>query len=160
MRLRVVSATAVLVGLHFLLHVGFGFGGGAPDLLTLALLIAAREMRVGWAALTGLVFGLLEDALSVLAFGASTLAMTVVGWAGARTRDLFVGDSLLFVVSYFAFGKWARDLIRWVAVGEDLREPFVSAVLVGSGLQAVYAALVGVLVVTLFGISWEASANR
>ena len=157
MRLRV--AVVLLVVLHFLLHVGFGFGAGAPDLLTLALLIAARELPVGLAASTGFFLGLLEDALSVLAFGASTVASTIVGWAGARTRDFFVGDSLVFAVSYLALGKWVRDLIHWVAVGEDLREPFVSAVLVGSGLQAIYAAIVGIGVIALFGISWEASVR-
>lgn len=157
MRARVIIAALFLTILHFLLHVGLGIGAGAPDLLTLALLIAAREMRVGWAALSGFFLGLLEDALSVLAFGASTVALTVVGVAGARTRDLFVGDSLFFVVTYFMVGKWARDLIRWVAVGEDLREPFVSALLVESSVQALYMAIVGLAVIAFFGISWEPS---
>ena len=78
----------VLFVLHFLLHVGFGFGAGAPDLLTIALLLAAREIGMGRAALLGLCFGLLEDALSVLAFGANTIAMTVAAVGGAFTRDL------------------------------------------------------------------------
>ena len=59
--------------LHFTLHVGFGFGVGAPDLLTVALLLAAREVGMGRGAVLGLFFGLLEDALSVLAFGANSI---------------------------------------------------------------------------------------
>ena len=68
-----------LVLLHFFLHVGLGFGVGAPDLLTVGLLLAAREVGLGRAAAMGLFFGLLEDALSVLAFGANGVALTLVG---------------------------------------------------------------------------------
>ena len=55
----------------------------------LALLLAVRETGMGWAGALGFFFGLLEDAFSVLAFGASSLAMTAVGILGSRTRDLF-----------------------------------------------------------------------
>ena len=68
----------VVVGLallHFVLHVGFGLGSIAPDLATVALLLAAREMGMGGAAGVGFGLGLLEDALSVLSFGANGVAM-------------------------------------------------------------------------------------
>lgn len=143
---------AGLFVLHFLLHVGFGFGVGAPDLLTVALLLAAREMGVGGGAGIGFVFGLLEDALSVLAFGANSVAMTVLGLVGATTRDLFVGDSLFFLVSYFVLGKFTRDLLHWIVVGGTLREPFVSHVLVEGLLGGLYAAVVGILVMAVTGL--------
>ena len=142
---------AALVFLHFLLHVGLGYGRGAPDLLTIGLLLAAREVGLGAGATVGLLFGLLEDALSVLAFGANAVAMTVVGILGAFTRDLFVGDSLLFVVSYFFVGKWMRDFVHWVMVGEEVRQPFFDQVLVQGLIGGAYAALVGVAVVALAG---------
>lgn len=134
---------AALVVLHFVLHVGFGIGRAAPDLLTIGLLLVARDVGVGTAAGVGLLFGLLEDSLSVLAFGANAVAMTAIGILGALTRDLFVGDSRLFVVSYLFVGKLARDFAHWVVVGEDLRQPFAEQVLVQGGLGAVYAAAVG-----------------
>jgi len=140
-----------LVVVHFVLHVGLGYGRGAPDLLTIGLLLAAREVGLGTGAAIGLLLGLLEDALSVLAFGANTVAATVVGILGASTRDLFVGDSLLFVVSYFFVGKWMRDFVHWVMVGEEVRQPFVDQVVVQGIVGGVYAALVGVAVVTLAG---------
>lgn len=142
---------ATLVFLHFLLHVGLGYGRGAPDLLTIALLLGAREVGSGSAAALGLLFGLLEDALSVLAFGANAVAMTVIGILGALTRDLFVGDSRLFAVSYFFVGKWMRDFIHWIMVGDELRQPFVDQVLVQGAVAGAYAALVGLVVVTLVG---------
>jgi len=144
-----------LVIAHFVLHVGLGFGRGAPDLLTIGLLFAAREVEVGAAAVVGLVFGLLEDALSVLAFGANTVTMTAIGIAGAFTRDLFVGDSKLFVVSYLFVGKWMRDLLHWLLMSADLRQPFVTEVVVQGTLAAGYAALVGIALITVFGRSGE-----
>ncbi|MEQ1856087.1 MAG: rod shape-determining protein MreD [Longimicrobiales bacterium] len=147
---------ALLLVAHFVLHVGFGYGRGAPDLLTIGLLLAARETGVGTAALVGLVFGLLEDALSVLAFGANSVTMTVIGIAGAFTRDLFVGDSRLFVISYFFVGKWMRDLLHWLMVGEGLRQPFASEVLWQGTLGAAYAALIGMVLLTVTGRAGEA----
>jgi cell shape-determining protein MreD len=138
-----------LVVLHLFLHVGLGYGRGAPDLLTIGLLLAAREVGLCGAAATGLFFGLLEDALSVLAFGANTVAMTAVGILGAFTRDLFVGDSRLFAISYFFVGKWLRDFIHWIMVGEDLRQPFVDQVVVQGATGGAYAAAVGLVVVML-----------
>jgi cell shape-determining protein MreD len=138
--------------LHFLLHVGFGIGGAAPDLLTVALLLVAREVELGTAAGVGLAFGLLEDALSVLSFGATGFAMTVVGMVGAATRDLFVGDSLLFLGSYFLLGKWIRDLLHWVAAGDALRQPFLDQVVIQGFWAAGYAAAVGLLLTELIGL--------
>ncbi len=139
------------MALHFVLHVGLGFSRGAPDLLTIGLLVAARGVGLGPAAVVGLVFGLLEDALSVLAFGANSVTMTVIGIAGAFTRDLFVGDSRVFVVSYFFVGKWMRDLLHWLMVGEGLRQPFFAEVVLQGTLAAAYAALVGMFVLSVTG---------
>ena len=143
----------LLVVVHFFLHVGFGIERAAPDLLTLALLLAARETGMGAGGAMGFFFGLLEDAFSVLAFGASTLAMTVVGILGARTRELFVGDSLLFFFVYLGVGKLLRDMIHWVVAGEVVREPFLNVVLIDGGIAAIYLASVGLLLALFLGDS-------
>jgi cell shape-determining protein MreD len=140
---------------HLLLHVGFGIGRAAPDLLTVALLLGAREMGMGRAAGMGLFFGLLEDALSVLAFGANSVAMTIIAALGAVTRDLFVGDSVFFLVSYFLLGKWLRDLVYWLMVGESLRQPFVDQVLIQGLIGGLYAAVVGVVLLAVTGLRQE-----
>ncbi len=144
-----------LVALHFTLHVGFSIGLAAPDLLTIALLVAARGTSMTGAAVIGTVLGLLEDALSVLSFGANAVALAVTGVVASRTRDLFVGDSLLFGVSYLFLGKWLRDLVHWLAVGGELREPFVEAMLLRSGFASVYVALVGLGLLWATGLSWD-----
>lgn len=155
-RPRVWVLALILLLLHFFLHVGLSYGRGAPDLLTLGLLLVAREVSAGRAAAVGLLFGLLEDALSVLAFGANSVAMTLVGICGALTRDLFVGDSRVFLISYVFLGKWIRDLVHWGAVGEGLRQPFVEQVLIEGGISSAYVAAVGLLVAELWGLGREA----
>lgn len=107
----------VLVVLHLVFHVGLSIALAAPDLITIALLIAARGLGMGGAATLGMLMGLLEDALSPLSFGANALALAFTGAVASRTRDLFVGDSLLFGVSYLLLGKWLRDFVHWMAVG-------------------------------------------
>lgn len=155
-RLRGWILAIALVVLHFLLHVGLSYGRGAPDLLTLAVLLLARDLSIGRASVVGLAFGLLEDALSVLAFGANSMAMTLVAIGGAATRDLFVGDTRLFLVSYVFIGKLTRDLIHWVAVGEGLRQPFVEQVVIEGGIASLYLAAVGLVVAELWGAGAEA----
>ena len=95
------------------------------------------------------------DYFSVLAFGANTFAMTLVGMGGARTREFFVGDSLVFLTSYLVLGKWTRDLLHWIVIGDGLREPFVDAVLVQAPISAVYAGLIGIVVISVTGLGWE-----
>ena len=151
MRLLVVAGAIVLMVLHFVMHVGFGWRAGAPDLSTLGLLVLAREVRMGAGAGIGFLLGLLEDALNALAFGASTVAMTVVGAAASRTRDLFVGESATFVALYLFVGKWVRDGIQWVMTASDAREPLERALFVDATLASVYVAVVGLVLVRVFG---------
>ncbi|HSM59770.1 MAG TPA: hypothetical protein VK849_03190 [Longimicrobiales bacterium] len=145
---------AALVLAHFAVHVGLGLDR-APDLLAVAVLLAAREVGLGAAAALGLVAGLLEDSLSVLSFGANALALAAVGTAGAATRDLFVGDSRLFVLFYFLLGKWLRDLIHWIAVGDTFRQPFLDQVLAQGFVGGLYAALVGLILVEVLRLRPE-----
>ena len=152
---RIWGVVGFLILLHFGLHLSLGLGDSAPDLLVVALLIAAREVDIGWGAGLGFFLGLLDDAFSVLAFGANTFAMTLVGMGGARTRDLFVGDSLLFLTSYLVLGKWMRDLLHWVAVGEGLRESFIDTMLIQAPISAAYAGVIGLIVISVSGLGWE-----
>jgi rod shape-determining protein MreD len=152
MRRRRVLAILVpgLVVLHLFLHLGLGIGRAAPDLMTVALLLAVREVGMGAGGALGFLFGLLEDSFSVLAFGANTLSLTMVGILGARTRDLFIGESLLFFFSYMVSGKLLRELIYWLVAGEGIREPFLNAVVVDGTVAAVYGAVLGVLLLLPF----------
>jgi len=146
----------VLFVIHFVLHVGLSYGRGAPDLLTLGLLIAVRELSLHRAAILGLSTGLLEDALSALAFGANSIAMTLVAVAGGVTRDLFVGDSRFFLPAYVFVGKWMRDALHWIAMGQNVRQPFGEQVLVEGTIASLYVAAIALVLSRLLGAWGEA----
>lgn len=143
---------------HFLAQVGFGMGRLAPDLLTLAVLLVSREMRTSRAAGLGFVFGLMEDAFSILAFGANALTMTLLAVAGSRTRDLFVGESVSFFVVYLFLGSWLRYALHWVVAGDEVRRAAGNVLLVEAPLASAYVAVVGV--VLLLGTGALVRASR
>ncbi len=141
-----------LVVFHFLLRLGFGLGVFAPDLLVVALLVGAREMRAGPAAGLGLLLGILDGAVIPFALGNSAVVLTILGFVGSRTRQLVAGDSLSFLALYLFVGKWLFDAllagIGWLFpphIAVDL-----GALLLVSPLAALYAAVVGVAVVAVY----------
>ncbi len=156
----VVAITLILVFLHFVLRLGFGIGAGAPDLLTVALLLHVRRVRFGTAACIGFSLGMLEDAFTLVAFGANTVAMTLVGILGVQTRAFFVSTtSLSFHIVYFVTGKWLRDLVHWILQQRvELASGFVESMVLAGVPAALYAALVGVLLVQLLGAFSESES--
>lgn len=140
----------LLAVLHFILHLTFGIAEWAPDLLTLAVLLAARQLTGGLAAGVGFTLGLLEDAVSLGAFGAAAIAQTVVGYVGARSRDLFMGESLLFLTIYFFLGAWLQDALYYAVAPAVRRGEPVEALLVHAPLEALYVSVAGVLAITIY----------
>jgi rod shape-determining protein MreD len=139
-----------LVVLHFGLHLSVGLGGWAPDLLTLAVLLAARELPAGLAAGVGFVLGLLEDAVSLGAFAGAAITQTIVGFLGARSRDVFIGESGLFLALYLFVGAWIQDALYFVVAPSVRRGDAVSALLVHGPIEAFYLAVVGIVAMAVY----------
>ncbi len=136
----------ILVVLHFGLHVALGMRGAAPDLLTIALLLGVRRLTGSAAAGLGLALGLLNDALSLDAFGALAVTYAILGFVGARSRDLFEGDSLLFVAIYIFAGKLLSDILYQVLT----RSAPWSDLWAAAPIAALYAAVAGLVGLTLY----------
>lgn len=134
----------VLVGLHFVLRIGMGLQELAPDLMVIGLLLAAREMRAGFAAGLGLLLGILDGSVVPFALGASAVVLTILGFIGARSRDVFAGDSYLFLAMYLFAGKWLFDTLLYLLTGKAFA-PGASYLLLISPLAALYAAAVGLV---------------
>jgi rod shape-determining protein MreD len=142
----------LLLVAHFVLHLALGLGPTAPDLLTAALLLAARRVRGAAAAVIGLALGILSDALSATSFGADAVALTVLGYLGARSRDLFDGDSLLFIGVYLFLGKWLHDALYWLVASETRGHAF-SQLLVQAPLAALSTAIGGAIALLIYRTS-------
>lgn len=141
---------AGLVVLHFLLHLGFGLGASAPDLLTVAVLLGARRLGGGGAALLGLGLGLLRDALSIAAFGADMVVLTVLGYLGSRSRDLVVGESILFAGAYLFVGVWLHALGWYLLGGTVGGAVSITGLLLEAPVAAAYAALAGMAALLVY----------
>lgn len=135
---------ALLVVLHFVLRIGMGLQELAPDLLVIALLLAAREMRAGMAAGLGLVLGVLDGSVVPFTLGASAVVLTLLGFLGARTREIFAGDSYVFLAVYLFAGKWLFDTLLYLLTGKAFA-PGASYLLLISPLAALYAAAAGIV---------------
>lgn len=135
----------VLVALNLLLRIGLGLGFWAPDLLTIALLLAARRMSAGWASGTGLAMGLIRDSVNLTTFGSDAVVMTALGYLGSRTRDYFVGDSVFFLALYLFLGKWLHDVLYFLVGGAVGVEDPVSTLIVEAPITAAYSALAGLM---------------
>jgi rod shape-determining protein MreD len=141
-----------LIVLHFVLRVGMGYGQLAPDLLVIAVLLAARQLSGGQAAALGFVLGILDGSLAPVALGASSLALTIIGFIGSRSREVFSEDNYLLLALYLFVGKWLFDAVLSFGTGDVFRAGG-SYLLLISPLTAVYAAaagLVGLLVYRAF----------
>lgn len=136
----------LLVVVHLGVHVGVGIRGLAPDFLTVALLLGSRRLSGSGAAGLGLALGVLNDALSLTAFGAMAVTYAIVGFIGARSRDLFEGDSLLFVAVYIFLGKLLRDLI-YLALTRSAPWSDLWSV---TPIAALYAAIAGLVALMLY----------
>jgi rod shape-determining protein MreD len=141
---------AVLIVLNFALSLGLGLGPAAPDLLVPAVLLGARRLSAGWAAVLGFGAGILQDSLALIGFGASAVLLTVLGFLGARSRDLFYGESLLFIALYLFVGKWVFDVTRYFVVGSVGAGDVVRELLVQAPLAAVYSAASALVALVAF----------
>ena len=135
--------------LHFVIHVGFGPGVRGPDFLAIGILATAFRCPVGVAAGVGFSLGLVEDALSVLSFGANAMALTVVGILGSWSKELFVGGSVSFLVLYLVVGIWLRGALHWLITDHTLGAEAVRFLLLETPLAALYGAGVGTVLITL-----------
>ena len=150
MTVREAIVVVALIVAHLLLRVGFGLQEVAPDLMVLALLVSSRPLGPGGGAAMGFGLGLLEDAFSMLSFGASVFALTLVGTAAALIRHHFEGRSLFFQFTFFFLGKWIRDMLAWLVSNPEGRDAFLDQALIASPLAGLYLAAAGLSVRYLF----------
>lgn len=140
----------ILILLHLIFRLALGMAL-LPDLITVALLLGARRLG-GWqAALFGLTLGVLADSLALIGFGATAVAYVVVGYLGSRSRNLFEGDSYLFVAFYAFTGAWLIEAIRFLAGGSPGgRGTAVSYLINPALLNSVYVMLAAVVALTAY----------
>src|SRR5437879_3588973 len=103
---RTVVVCAILIAMHYTL--GTLMAWRAPvDFLIVALLVGSVRMRPGAAAVYGFLLGLTADSVSVNAFGAAALGMSLVGFAASYLKAVFFADNLALNGFFLFLAKWA-----------------------------------------------------
>jgi rod shape-determining protein MreD len=145
---RTAVICAILIVLHYTLRPLLAWRASI-DFLIIALMFGSVRMRPGLAALFGFVLGLVSDSLSMGAFGAAALGMSVVGFGASWLKAVFFADNLALNGFFIFLGKWIFDLL-YLLVGHSVRggELFVQ-IAVWSSLSAAVTALAGVLAISL-----------
>lgn len=141
---------AAAAALHFLLRLTLGLGEYAPDLLTVAVLLGARQVRPGAGAGLGFVAGLLRDAIATSRLGAGALVLTVLGYFGSRSRDVLDGEGLVFTAIYVFVGKWLHDVAHGILTGRALLADPARTLLVELPIAALVASASGILLVIVY----------
>lgn len=149
-RWQFAGMVAALIVLHFVLRIGLQLGIFSPDLLIVALLLAARRLRAGTAAGLGLVLGLLDGGAHPFVMGASAVVYCVVGYLAGRSKDFLAGDNPVTLLLFFFAGKFLFDAGLWTLIATRGYAPPLMGTLVMSFLAAVYAAGVGLAVATTY----------
>ncbi|HEV7587897.1 MAG TPA: rod shape-determining protein MreD [Longimicrobium sp.] len=132
-----------LVVLHFVLRVGLGLGVLAPDLLVVALLLASRRLRPGGAAGLGFLLGVLEGSANPTVFGAASLALSVVGYLGSRSREWLAGDDPVTMVAYFFVGTLLYEALLYLLLALMGAGGSAMALAIPALFASLYAAAVG-----------------
>ena len=145
---RTTICCAILVMLNYTLRPLLGWR--APiDFMLIAALFGAVRMRPGWAAVYGLLLGLVADALAANGFGAAALGMIIVAYGASWLKAVFFADNLALNALFLFVGKWVFDLIV-VLVGHRLSgSDLAMQILVWSPLSAAVTALAGALVLAM-----------
>jgi cell shape-determining protein MreD len=129
----------LLLFLHFLFRPLFVRLPVAPNLLVGALLLATLRLRAGHAAFLGFGLGLLEAAMALEGMGWYALALTVIGYVGARSRDLLFADARFYVFGYLFVGTWIAESVLLLL---GTTPPGLLRLLAGGATDALLTAIV------------------
>lgn len=142
---------ALLVLLDLTLHTGLGFGRLAPDLIAVAVLLAARRTIAVKAVLLALLLGLLDDAMGVGNLGGRALGLGVAALAGTWTRQVVEGEGPLFIIPYLFFGKWLTDAVVAIFRPAAAATPYeLRELITTTPLEALWSAIAGSLLLVVF----------
>jgi 4-hydroxybenzoate polyprenyltransferase len=138
---RVLAAALVLTAAALLVL-------GPPGALSTARLLSlpAAVLILG----TGLLIGRRPGSRAAFNSVLVVAVLTVLGYFGARSRDLFVGESLLFLVAYLFLGKWVRDALYYGIATTVRRGEPVEALLIHAPVDALYAAGAGLAAILVY----------
>jgi rod shape-determining protein MreD len=152
---RTIFVCAILIVLHYTLRPLLAWRASV-DFLIVALLLGSVRLRPGAAAVYGFLLGLVSDSLAVSAFGASALAMSLVGFGASWLKAVFFADNLVLNGFFLFLAKWVFDLIFLLVGHRAQGAELLMQIFVWSPLSAAVTAAAGVIALSLLKPLMEA----
>jgi rod shape-determining protein MreD len=149
-RLGVAVVLALLTAAHFVLRPRLGDPRFAPDFLLIALLFFAIRVRPMAGTAAGFALGLVNDAVAPTAFGATALALTVVGYLAGWLKAIVFADNLLITALFVFSAAWIRDAIEVLAAHQLVGGALAWQLLAFSPLAAVSTAAAATVTLVVF----------
>jgi rod shape-determining protein MreD len=146
--LRTALAFVILIVLHYTLRPMLAWRA-EPDFLLIATLLVAIRVRPGVAALLGFLLGLVSDAVTVHAFGAGALALSVIAFSASWLKAVFFADNMALNAFFFFVGKWAFNTLYLLVERRFSGGELVEQIFVWSVLSAAVTAFVGLAVLLI-----------
>lgn len=119
---------------------------GLVDLLLLAVVAIAGRTRPGTAAMAGFALGVLRDSTAPDVFGASALALSVVGYGVARLSAGVFEERLAATAAALAVARFVADALFVLAAGRLHGTALLLHLLWWAPLGAAVTTIVGLVV--------------
>ena len=149
-RIGAGAVLALLVAAHFLLRPRLGDPRFAPDFLLVALLFFAIRVRPMGGTVAGFGLGLVTDAVAPTAFGAATLALTLVGYLAGWLKAIVFADNVLVTALFVFTAAWLRDIVEVLAAHQLVGGALAWQLLAYSPLAALSTATAATITLLLF----------
>jgi rod shape-determining protein MreD len=147
---RLGVVLALLVVAQFALRPRLGDPRYAPDFVLVALLFFAIRVRPMAGTVAGFLVGLVTDAVAPTAFGAATLALTVLGYAAGWLKAIVFADNVLVTGVIVFAAAWVRDVLEVLLVRQLQGGGLAWQLLVVSPLASLTTAAAAAVTLLLF----------
>jgi rod shape-determining protein MreD len=104
----------LLLSLQVLFHSIFGLVEALPDLIPVALAVAAIRWGITGAAIAGFLAGVVEDSFATSLLGLNSLSWTLAGTIGSTIRSSLYGNRIAVAVILVAVLKVIHEIVYYV----------------------------------------------
>ncbi len=140
----------LLFFLQLFFHSLFGRVAALPDLVPIAIAVAAVRWGVGGVALVGFIAGLIEDSFSTSHLGLNSLSWVGAATSGALIKGSLYGNRLAVAVILVAFLKVIHDVIYYVIYLWGMPGDIFTQLFFFTPLSVVYSAGLALVTFLLF----------
>ena len=130
----------LLLSLQVFFHSVFGLVDALPDLVPIAVAIAAIRWGTGGAALVGFLMGVVEDSFATSYLGLNPLSWTLAGAIGSSIRSSLYGNRVAVAVILVVILKAIHEIAYLVVYLWHTPGEMLSEILLYTPLASIYSA--------------------